>query len=234
MQKFNSVRELSQDLKNTLIEVIALRADFELAMVEQTSPWLVNAPTVDDRLFTAKLVSDELNHGWQLVRLLEEFNVKDRVVKIEEARLGIHMLEVSNLPLFNWEDVIAFVFLVDRAGLYQLRAIKDCSFEPLANLASSMIKEEETHLFFSKNVLKAYQNKNRLQAALNFWFPRALEMLYKVKSLNEVHLRDLNVSELISDKLIEDYVRSTNEEMRNFGFVEVNYDKNLHYNIILK
>ncbi|WP_016732135.1 Phenylacetic acid catabolic protein [Saccharolobus islandicus] len=147
MQKFNSVRELSQDLKNTLIEVIVLRADFELGMVEQISPWLVNAPTVDDRLFTAKLVSDELNHGWQLVRLLEEFNVKDRVVKIEEARLGIHMLDISNLPLFNWEDVIAFVFLVDRAGLYQLRVIKDCSFEPLANLASSMIKEEESHLF---------------------------------------------------------------------------------------
>ncbi|WP_238842118.1 1,2-phenylacetyl-CoA epoxidase subunit PaaC [Sulfolobus sp. E11-6] len=225
MQKFSSIKELSLDLKNTLIDIIALRADFELAMVEQISPWLVNAPTVDDRLFSAKVVSDELNHGWQLVRLLEEFNVKDKLAKIVDARLGIHMLEVSNLPLFNWEDVIAFVFLVDRAGLYQLRAIKDCSFEPLANLASSMIKEEESHLFYSENVLKAYQNRNRVQAALNFWFPRALEMLYRAKSLNEAHLRDLNISELTNDKLIEEYVSSINEEIRKLGYTEIDYDK---------
>ncbi|AAK41549.1 Phenylacetic acid catabolic protein [Saccharolobus solfataricus] len=234
MQKLRSVKEVPQDLTNTLVNIIELRADFELAMVEQYSPWLVNAPTVDSRLFVAKLVSDELNHGWQLVRLLEEFKVKDVIERISNARLGIHKLEVSNLPLFNWEDVIAFTFLVDGAGLYQLKILKDCSFEPLSTLASSMIKEEESHIFFSQNELRNYQNKNRMQGAINFWFPRAVEMLHMTWSLNETHLRDLNISDLTKNDLINGYIKTTNEELKKCGYNEVNYDKALHYNVVLK
>ncbi|WP_338598529.1 Phenylacetic acid catabolic protein [Sulfolobus tengchongensis] len=234
MRKISSVKEVPQDLRKAIIDIIELRADFELGMVEQYSPWLVNAPTVDGRLFIAKLVSDELNHSWQLLRILEEFNAKDSIERIQNARLGIHKLEVSNLPLFNWEDVISFTFLVDRAGLHQLRVLKNSSFEPLSNLASTMIKEEEAHLFFSQNELKNYQNKSKMQAAINFWFPRAVEMLYGFRSINEIYLNDLNISELVKDDLINDYIKMTNEELKRLGYNEVNPTKSIHYNVVTK
>ncbi|TRM73526.1 ring oxydation complex/ phenylacetic acid degradation, partial [Sulfolobus sp. B5] len=69
MKRTNDLREIPDELKNIIKNIIETRADFELAMVEQYSPWLVNAPNVDGRLFMAKIVSDELNHGWQLIRL---------------------------------------------------------------------------------------------------------------------------------------------------------------------
>lgn len=234
MQKISNVKEVPQDLRNIIIDIIQLRADFELAMVEQFSPWLVNAPTAEDRLFIARLVSDELNHGWQLLRLLEDFGAINVINQIQNLRLGIHKLEVSNLPLFNWEDVIVFTFIIDSAGLYQLKILKNCSFEPLSNLASNLIKEEEYHITFSKNELKNYNNKNRVQGALNFWLPRAVEMLYQFKTLNETQLKDLNISELVKNDFINNFVKTINNEIKELGYSEIDPYKNLYYNIALK
>ncbi|TRM76745.1 ring oxydation complex/ phenylacetic acid degradation [Sulfolobus sp. E1] len=217
MKRTNDLREIPDELKNIIKNIIETRADFELAMVEQYSPWLVNAPNVDGRLFMAKIVSDELNHGWQLIRLLENFNVNTE--KIQNARLGLHLLEVSNLPLFNWEDVISYVYLIDRAGLYQLRAIKDIIYEPLANLASSLAKEEEYHLHFSYNVLRSYEEKKRMQGALNFWFPRAVEMINQLNNVigSKLYLEQLN----IVDISVNEFIKSVNEELSKLGFSQI-------------
>ena len=229
--KIKNVKEIPQELKTTITTIIELRTDFELATAEQFSPWLVNAPTADDRLFVARLVSDKLNHSLQLIRILEELNAKEIAEKLQNARLGLHKLDVSNLPLFNWEDVIAFIFLVDRAALYQLRVLKDCTFEPLSNLASNMIREEETHIIYSQNALKDYQNKDRMQGAINFWFPRAIELLYAMRSLNPNHLELLNISRLVKEEMVNEFVAVSNEELKKFGFKEVEFKKALHYNI---
>ncbi|EZQ11518.1 ring oxydation complex/ phenylacetic acid degradation, partial [Candidatus Acidianus copahuensis] len=140
------ISPLSNEAKSTLLDILSLRADMELAMVEMYSPWLVNAPTVDGRLFVAKLVSDELNHAWQLSRIIQEFKPEgEKIVdELRNLRLGLHKLEAFNLPLFNWDDVLAFTFLIDKAGIYMLEALRN--YEPLSKVVENMIKEEELHV----------------------------------------------------------------------------------------
>jgi 1,2-phenylacetyl-CoA epoxidase catalytic subunit len=94
-----------------------------------------------------------------------------------------HKLDSFNMDFDRWDDVAAFLCLVDRVGMYQLRAFQECSYAPLARAIPQMLTEENLHIGAGRNALNRiandptyYGDKAIAQAAVDKWYPRALDM----------------------------------------------------------
>jgi 1,2-phenylacetyl-CoA epoxidase catalytic subunit len=67
--------------------------------------------------------------------------------------------------------------------MYQLRSFQECSYAPLARAIPLMETEENLHIGFGRNALNRiandpayYGDRSLAQAAVNKWYPRALDM----------------------------------------------------------
>jgi 1,2-phenylacetyl-CoA epoxidase catalytic subunit len=186
VRKYESAQELDRDMAKLIVKLMVVQADTEFASIQQHRPWLDNAPTLEDRWIEARIVADEARHGLQACRILRDFG-EDGQKYIDELlakREGQHKLDAFNMKFDSWSDVGAFTCFVDRVGVYQLRAFQECSYGPLARAMPLMLSEEQLHLNFGASVLrrmvqdgaKYYGSRDEAQAAVQKWYPRALDM----------------------------------------------------------
>jgi 1,2-phenylacetyl-CoA epoxidase catalytic subunit len=184
--KYETAEELESDMRKLVVKLMVVQADTEFASIQQHRPWLDRAPTLEDRWIESRIVADEARHGLQACRILRDFGEEGQrfIDELLAKREGEHKLDAFNMPFTTWGDVGAFTCFVDRVGVYQLRAFQECSYGPLARAMPLMLSEEQLHLNFGASVLrrmvqdgaKYYGSKEEAQAALNKWYPRALDM----------------------------------------------------------
>ncbi len=186
VRKYESAEELPADLRALIVKLMVVQADTEFASIQQHRPWLDRAPTLEDRWIEARIVADEARHGLQACRILRDFG-EDGQRMIDELlakREGQHKLDAFNMTFDRWSDAGAFTCLVDRVGVYQLRAFQECSYGPLARAMPLMLSEEQLHLNFGASVLRRmvqdgpryYGSKQEAEEAVAKWYPRALDM----------------------------------------------------------
>lgn len=185
VRKFEHAQELPEEYRDFLLRLIWVQADTEFASVQQHRPWLDKAPSFEDRWIEARIIADEMRHGWQMVKLLEDFGEEGHgyIEDLLHRREHEHKLDSFNMDFETWEDVAAFACLVDRVGMYQLRSFQESSYAPLARAMPQMLTEENLHIGMGRNTLNriandpAYYGDRRLaQAAVDKWYPRALDM----------------------------------------------------------
>ena len=185
VRKYETAEELPADLQKLIVRLMVVQADTEFASIQQHRPWLDRAPTLEDRWIEARIVADEARHGLQACRILRDFGEGGQAMidELLEKKEGQHKLDAFNIPFDRWSDVGAFTCFVDRVGVYQLRAFQECSYGPLARAMPLMLSEEQLHLNFGASVLRRmakedgyYGTREEAQAAMEKWFPRALDM----------------------------------------------------------
>jgi 1,2-phenylacetyl-CoA epoxidase catalytic subunit len=186
VRKFETAEELLPELSKLIVKLMVVQADTEFASIQQHRPWLDNAPTLEDRWIEARIVADEARHGLQACRILRDFGEEGQryIDELLKKREGQHKLDAFNMKFDRWSDVGAFCCFVDRVGVYQLRAFQECSYGPLARAMPLMLSEEQLHLNFGFSVLrrmakdegKYYGDRAEAQAAIQKWYPRALDM----------------------------------------------------------
>ena len=185
VRKIESPQELPEDYAKFLKRLLYVQADTEFASVQQHRPWLDRSPSLDDRWTEARIVADEMRHGYQICKLLEDFGPEGEALidDLLNRHMGEHKLDSFNMEFEKWSDVAAFAMFVDRVGIYQLRSFQECSYGPLARAIPLMLAEEQLHIGFGANALKRiandesyYGDKAEAQAAVEKWFPRALDM----------------------------------------------------------
>jgi 1,2-phenylacetyl-CoA epoxidase catalytic subunit len=186
VRKYETAEELPSDMRKLIVKLMVVQADTEFASIQQHRPWLDRAPTLEDRWIESRIVADEARHGLQACRILRDFGEEGQrfIDDLLTKREGEHKLDAFNMKFDRWSDVGAFTCLVDRVGVYQLRAFQECSYGPLARAMPLMLSEEQLHLNFGASVLrrmvqdgaKYYGSKEEAQAAVEKWYPRALDM----------------------------------------------------------
>ncbi len=186
VRKYESSDELPADMRGLIVKLMVVQADTEFASIQQHRPWLDRAPTLEDRWIEARIVADEARHGLQACRILRDFGEEGQrlIDELLTKPEGHHKLDAFNMPFDRWSDAGAFTCLVDRVGVYQLRAFQECSYGPLARAMPLMLSEEQLHLNFGASVLRRmahdgaryYGTKEEAQAAVDKWYPRALDM----------------------------------------------------------
>jgi 1,2-phenylacetyl-CoA epoxidase catalytic subunit len=217
---------------------MVVQADTEFASIQQHRPWLDRAPTLEDRWIEARIVADEARHGLQACRILRDFGEEGQtyIDELLQKREGEHKLDAFNMTFDRWSDVGAFTCFVDRVGVYQLRAFQECSYGPLARAMPLMLSEEQLHLTFGLNVLKRmvreqaryYGTKEEAQAAVDKWYPRALDMFGHSNSETSRKAIELGLKRWTNEEARARYIREIEPLVRGIGLELPPEDRDRH------
>jgi benzoyl-CoA 2,3-dioxygenase component B len=146
--------EVPGELRGTLRRIIVTQGDTEPASVEQQRMLGMTAPSLYDLRNLFQVNVEEGRHLWAMVYLLHSYFGKDGREEAEallERRSGDpdkpRILGAFNQPVRNWLDFFLFTMFTDRDGKFQLYALAESGFDPLARTTRFMLTEEAHHMF---------------------------------------------------------------------------------------
>jgi benzoyl-CoA 2,3-epoxidase subunit B len=146
--------EIPGEFRNWLRRIVVTQGDTEPASVEQQRNLGHTAPSLYDLRNLFQVNVEEGRHLWAMVYLLHRFFGRDGREEAEELlqrRSGNpdkpRILSAFNQPIENWLDFFMFTMFTDRDGKYQLLALSESAFDPLARTTKFMLTEEAHHMF---------------------------------------------------------------------------------------
>ncbi len=147
-------REVPGEHRNALRRLIVTQGDTEPASVEQQRMLGQSCPSVYDLRNLFQVNVEEGRHLWAMVYLLHAYFGRDGREEADELlnrRSGDpnkpRILGAFNEPCTDWLSYFMFTFFTDRDGKYQLLALAESAFDPLARTTRFMLTEEAHHMF---------------------------------------------------------------------------------------
>jgi len=138
--------------------IIVTPGDTEPASVEQQRHLGLTAPSLYDLRNLFQVNVEEGRHLWAMVYLLHRYFGRDGREEAE-ALLTRRSGDADNpriLGAFNerttdWLSFFMFTYFTDRDGKFQLAALAESGFEPLARTTRFMLTEEAHHMFVGES-----------------------------------------------------------------------------------
>jgi len=193
--------------RSTLRRLIVTQGDTEPASVEQQRALGTTAPSLYDLRNLFQVNVEEGRHLWAMVYLLHAYFGRDGREEAEgllERHSGDadkpRILSTFNEPIQDWLSFYMFAYFTDRDGKFQLKALAESGFDPLARTCQFMLTEEAHHMFvgdtgIGRVVRRTVEVMNELrtddpekiraagaidlttiQKYMNFWFSSALDL----------------------------------------------------------
>ena len=141
-----------------LRRIIVTQGDTEPASVEQQRHLGLTAPSMYDLRNLFQVNVEEGRHLWAMVYLLHRYFGRDGREEAEallERRSGDannpRILGAFNEKTPDWLSFFMFTYFTDRDGKYQLCALAESSFDPLARTTKFMLTEEAHHMFVGES-----------------------------------------------------------------------------------
>lgn len=186
-RKWRRIIEIpDQRIRDALLNLIVYQGDTEFASVEQQRYLLENAPSHEDLKSLARVMVEEMRHGWQMCHILiNHFGRSGRIEAQKQlerrAFENKRLLTTFNDPVRHWLDLYVYQDFVDRDGKFQLVMLSYSSFAPLASSMFPMLKEEAYHLSTGhdgiKRVIRAGKVPPRIiQKYLNKWISSSFDL----------------------------------------------------------
>jgi benzoyl-CoA 2,3-dioxygenase component B len=147
-------QEVPGEHRATLRRLIVTQGDTEPASVEQQRHLGRTCPSLYDLRNLFQVNVEEGRHLWAMVYLLHAYFGRDGREEAE-AMLERHagdpdkprILAAFNEETPDWLSFFMFTFFTDRDGKYQLAALAESGFDPLARSCRFMLTEEAHHMF---------------------------------------------------------------------------------------
>ncbi len=158
-----------------LRRIIVTQGDTEPASVEQQRHLGLTAPSMYDLRNLFQVNVEEGRHLWAMVYLLHKYFGRDGREEGEallERRSGQEdnprILQAFNEKTPDWLSFFMFTYFTDRDGKFQLCALAESGFDPLARTTRFMLTEEAHHMFvgesgISRVVQRTCQAMNELK-----------------------------------------------------------------------
>lgn len=197
-------QEVPGEFRNTLRRLIVTQGDTEPASVEQQRRLGYTCPSLYDLRNLFQVNVEEGRHLWAMVYLLHRYFGRDGREEAEallERRSGHadkpRILEAFNQPCDDWLNFYCFTMFTDRDGKYQLCALAESGFEPLARTCQFMLTEEAHHMFVGEtgisrvvqrtaHLMRESRNGDvrplggipldMIQKYINFWYSYSLDL----------------------------------------------------------
>ena len=141
-----------------LRRIIVTQGDTEPASVEQQRHLGLTAPSMYDLRNLFQINVEEGRHLWAMVYLLHKYFGKDGR---EEADALLQrnsgnednprILQAFNEKTPDWLSFFMFTYFTDRDGKFQLCALAESAFDPLARTTKFMLTEEAHHMFVGES-----------------------------------------------------------------------------------
>lgn len=146
------------EYRANLRRIIVTQGDTEPASVEQQRHLGLTAPSMYDLRNLFQVNVEEGRHLWAMVYLLHKYFGRDGREEGEallERRSGEEdnprILEAFNEKTPDWLSFFMFTYFTDRDGKFQLCALAESSFDPLARTTRFMLTEEAHHMFVGES-----------------------------------------------------------------------------------
>ncbi len=175
-----------QRVRDALLNMIVYQGDTEFASVEQQRNLFDTAPDEYERQALARVMREEMRHGFQMCNLLVTHFGRTGKVEAEKqltrrAWDKNRLLGSFNENVDNWLDFYVYTQFIDRDGKFQLNMLSYSAFLPLAQSMLPMLKEEAFHLGTGNNglirIIKAGRIPARIiQKYFNRWIPTAYDL----------------------------------------------------------
>jgi benzoyl-CoA 2,3-dioxygenase component B len=205
-------QEVPGELRGPLRRLIVTQGDTEPASVEQQRQLGATAPSAYDLRNLLQVNVEEARHLWAMVYLLFRHFGRDGREEAEELLMRQsgavdhpRILGAFNRPISTWLDFFCFTTFTDRDGKFQLAALAESGFDPLARTCRFMLTEEAHHMFVGETgirrivartveLMKADPNEDAraqggidlpmLQRFINFWVSESLDLFGSPDSSN--------------------------------------------------
>jgi benzoyl-CoA 2,3-dioxygenase component B len=158
-----------------LRRIIVTQGDTEPASVEQQRHLGLTAPSMYDLRNLFQINVEEGRHLWAMVYLLHKHFGRDGREEAQgllERRSGDannpRILGAFNEATPDWLSFFMFTYFTDRDGKFQLCALAESAFDPLARTTKFMLTEEAHHMFvgesgISRVIQRTAQTMNELK-----------------------------------------------------------------------
>ncbi|MDQ6629776.1 MAG: benzoyl-CoA 2,3-epoxidase subunit BoxB [Pseudomonadota bacterium] len=141
-----------------LRRIIVTQGDTEPASVEQQRHLGLTAPSLYDLRNLYQINVEEGRHLWAMVYLLQKFFGRDgreEAGALLERTSGDadnpRILGAFNERTPDWLAFFMFTYFTDRDGKFQLAALAESAFDPLARTTRFMLTEEAHHMFVGES-----------------------------------------------------------------------------------
>ncbi|MPZ14231.1 MAG: hypothetical protein GEU73_07370 [Chloroflexi bacterium] len=218
LQDFEKQDPEYQDL---LRRVVTIQSDCEIGgphlYVKDVLP---SAPGRGMQLVVARTAAEEIDHFRKMARIAGEIGTDvSHVLRWPNQK---RYVEAFRTTITNWEGFAVFGFLVDRVGKYQLDEFLDGSFQPLDRAVRTMLPEEEGHIDFGTNeagelALRGGEWKERVQRAIDYWYPKSLDMFGHSESPRSERFRYWGLKRRSNSQAREEYMAEVTPLMERMG-----------------
>ena len=169
-------QEVPGEHRANLRRIIVTQGDTEPASVEQQRHLGLTAPSQYDLRNLFQVNVEEGRHLWAMVYLLHKYfgrDGRDEAEALLERRSGDsdnpRILGAFNERTPDWLSFYMFTYFTDRDGKFQLCALAESGFDPLARTTKFMLTEEAHHMFVgesgvSRVIARTCEVMNRLQS----------------------------------------------------------------------
>jgi benzoyl-CoA 2,3-dioxygenase component B len=151
-------QEVPGEHRANLRRIVVTQGDTEPASVEQQRHLGLTAPSLYDLRNLFQVNVEEGRHLWAMVYLLHKFFGRDGREEAEallQRRSGDRdnprILGAFNEKTPDWLSLYMFTYFTDRDGKFQLCALAESGFDPLARTTRFMLTEEAHHMFVGES-----------------------------------------------------------------------------------
>jgi ring-1,2-phenylacetyl-CoA epoxidase subunit PaaA len=212
-KKVESVEQMTPLYRESLINLLYMQADSELAGALGYVPCVALAPNVEEYLASSMIVKDEFRHARVVYKLLENLgedvdahiHAHDFTMRLSDSDANIGSTRAADdkrvnifyYPIDSWVDFCMFNFCMDRGAGHQLEDSLEASYRPWARVLEGIFKEEKFHIAHGDNWVKRLAQDpathDAAQAALNKWFIRTMNIFGRPNSPKNKVYREIGL-----------------------------------------
>ena len=174
------------------------------------------APTPYAKWLTCRVAMEEYHHHVRFRELADQIGVNPDEMDTRHKR----PLNIFEVPLEGWEQFCVIKMLGDLAEILQVEDLLHCSFIPLRNIARTTMPEEKFHaqfgLDFCVDLVETSQGREKVQRAVNGFFPEVPKFFGSPGSRNNQLYRQYGIKLRSNEDMRADYIaraRSTVEPL---------------------
>lgn len=235
-ESIETVDDMSDEYFDLLSNLMTQQADSELAGGFGYVPWIMRAPSTEEKLVVSNIVRDEVRHARAMYRLLEDIGVPvddyveqfDFTFRVEgktdlgATRAGTDKrVNIFYYSIDSWADFVMFNFLMDRGAGHQLEDVKQSTYGPWRREIDRIFKEELTHVahgdYWVKRLSLDPKTRPEIQDSLNRWWPRVMAIFGRPGSKKNTRYRTLGLKVRDNHQVRVDFEKEVRQKAESWG-----------------
>ncbi|MCS7083294.1 MAG: 1,2-phenylacetyl-CoA epoxidase subunit PaaC [Bacteroidota bacterium] len=171
---------MTEALRVAATQALIAWADDELLLGHRDSEWTGLGPIIEADIALSSIAQDEMGHALAWYELAHSLGAPDPdTLVFERGPAAYRNATLSELPRGDWAFCILRHYLFDLAEWVRLEHWQQIPWEPWADIAERITREEKYHLLHDRTWLERLargteESHNRLQQALEALWPHAL------------------------------------------------------------